>query len=48
VVYGHSHKEVRETKIGGTLLMQPKNWATSVGVAHLHIVRLGSDWRVAD
>ena len=48
IVYGHSHKEAREAKIGGTLLMQPKNWATSVGVAHLHVVRVGSEWRVAE
>ena len=31
VVYGHSHKENRGTTIGQTLLVQPKNWATSVG-----------------
>jgi 2',3'-cyclic-nucleotide 2'-phosphodiesterase (5'-nucleotidase family) len=64
VVYGHSHKEVREMKIGGTfvvlsqevrrdmtgatLLMQPKNWATSVGVAHLHVVRTDGAWHVAE
>lgn len=48
VVYGHSHKEARETKIGGTLLMQPKNWATSVGVAHLNLVRSAGGWRVAE
>ncbi len=48
VVYGHSHKEAREVKIGGTLLMQPKNWATSVGVAHLNVVRNAGRWRVAE
>jgi 2',3'-cyclic-nucleotide 2'-phosphodiesterase (5'-nucleotidase family) len=37
VLYGHSHKEVRGTTIGQTLLVQPKNWATSVDVAHLQI-----------
>jgi 2',3'-cyclic-nucleotide 2'-phosphodiesterase (5'-nucleotidase family) len=35
VIYGHSHKEVRGTTIGQTLLVQPKNWATSVNVVHL-------------
>ncbi|HKC80909.1 MAG TPA: metallophosphoesterase, partial [Gemmatimonadaceae bacterium] len=35
LVYGHSHKEQRGTTIGQTLLVQPKNWATSVDVAHL-------------
>ena len=48
VVYGHSHKELADTVIGGALLMQPKNWATSVGVAHLRLVRDGTRWRVAD
>jgi 2',3'-cyclic-nucleotide 2'-phosphodiesterase (5'-nucleotidase family) len=47
VVYGHSHKEAREIRIGGTLLMQPKEWATSVGIAHLEVNRKGDGWRVA-
>ena len=41
VLYGHSHKEVRGTTIGSTLLIQPKNWATSVNVAHLVVSRAG-------
>src|SRR6478672_5140356 len=41
IVYGHSHKEVRGTTIGSTLLIQPKNWATSVNVAHLAVSRAG-------
>ena len=48
IVYGHSHKEVREIRIGNTLLMQPKNWATSVGIAHVWMVRDGKGWRVAE
>jgi 2',3'-cyclic-nucleotide 2'-phosphodiesterase (5'-nucleotidase family) len=48
IVYGHSHKEARELKIGSTLLMQPKNWATSVGIAHLRIARDGGRWRVVE
>ncbi|MGI8498595.1 MAG: 5'-nucleotidase C-terminal domain-containing protein [Gemmatimonadaceae bacterium] len=50
IVYGHSHKEVADRMIGTTLLMQPKNWATSVGVAHLRLVRkeTGTGWRVAE
>jgi len=39
IVYGHSHKEVRGTTIGQTLLVQPKNWATSVAIAHLQVAR---------
>ncbi|MFN2637086.1 MAG: 5'-nucleotidase C-terminal domain-containing protein [Gemmatimonadaceae bacterium] len=46
VLYGHSHKEVRGTTIGRTLLIQPKNWATSVDIAHLTVTRVGNMWRV--
>ncbi|MFL5640120.1 MAG: 5'-nucleotidase C-terminal domain-containing protein, partial [Gemmatimonadaceae bacterium] len=40
IVYGHSHKEARGMTIGQTLLVQPKNWATSVAVAHLQVSRI--------
>jgi 2',3'-cyclic-nucleotide 2'-phosphodiesterase/3'-nucleotidase len=46
IVYGHSHKEMADTVIGGTLLMQPKNWATSVAIAHLTMDRRDGRWRV--
>ena len=46
LVYGHSHKEMADTVIGTTLLMQPKNWATSLAVAHLRIERRNDQWRV--
>ena len=46
IVYGHSHKEMADTVIGTTLLMQPKNWATSVAVAHLKVQRQNGRWRV--
>jgi 2',3'-cyclic-nucleotide 2'-phosphodiesterase (5'-nucleotidase family) len=46
IVYGHSHKEMADTVIGTTLLMQPKNWAGSVGVAHLTVERRNRHWRV--
>ncbi|HEY3746075.1 MAG TPA: 5'-nucleotidase C-terminal domain-containing protein, partial [Gemmatimonadaceae bacterium] len=48
VLYGHSHKEVRGSTIGQTLLIQPKNWATSVDVAHLVVSRVGGAWRVTE
>ena len=47
VVFGHSHQELPDTMIGGTRLLQPKNWATSVGVAELMLERSGNAWRVA-
>jgi 2',3'-cyclic-nucleotide 2'-phosphodiesterase (5'-nucleotidase family) len=48
IVYGHSHREAREIRIGSTLLMQPKNWATSVGIAHVRLARESNGWRVAE
>ncbi|HEV8216487.1 MAG TPA: 5'-nucleotidase C-terminal domain-containing protein, partial [Gemmatimonadaceae bacterium] len=46
IVYGHSHREMADTVINGTLLMQPRNWAASVAVAHLGLVRRDGRWRV--
>ncbi|MBA3646377.1 MAG: 5'-nucleotidase C-terminal domain-containing protein [Gemmatimonadaceae bacterium] len=46
LLYGHSHREVRQLMIGNTLLVQPKNWATSVSVAHLTLARAGGKWSV--
>ena len=47
ILYGHSHREVADTTINGVLLMQPRNWAGSVAVAHLTLVRDATGWRVA-
>jgi 2',3'-cyclic-nucleotide 2'-phosphodiesterase (5'-nucleotidase family) len=46
IVYGHSHKQMADTVIGGVRLMQPKNWATSVGVAELHLASDHGAWHV--
>jgi 2',3'-cyclic-nucleotide 2'-phosphodiesterase (5'-nucleotidase family) len=46
IVYGHSHRESRGTTIGQTLLIQPKNWATSVALAHLSVSRINGKWTV--
>ncbi len=46
IVYGHSHKEMADTVIGTTLLMQPKNFAASVAVAHLQMERHNGRWHV--
>lgn len=37
VVYGHSHRENPGVTIGRTLLVQPKNWATSVAIATVEV-----------
>ena len=46
IVYGHSHRESRGSTIGQTLLVQPKNWATSVNVARLQVSRDAGNWVV--
>lgn len=46
IVYGHSHKQMADTVIGTTLLVQPKNWATSVAIAHLVLTRETGGWGV--
>ncbi len=46
VVYGHSHRELVDSTINGALLMQPRNWATSVGIATLTMERARGQWRV--
>jgi len=47
VVFGHTHKELAQSTIGSTLLTQPRNWAGSLSLAHLTLVRTNSGWRVA-
>ncbi|HVX39536.1 MAG TPA: 5'-nucleotidase C-terminal domain-containing protein [Gemmatimonadaceae bacterium] len=48
IVYGHSHKRMADTTIASTLLMQPRNWATDVAVAHLRLVRRDGAWALID
>ena len=48
IVFGHTHKELADTTIAGTLLTQPRNWAGSVAVARVSVVRRGKDWHVGD
>lgn len=46
VVFGHSHRELADTTIGGAMLMQPRNGAASVAVARLTLVRGSEGHRV--
>ena len=46
VVFGHSHRELPDTVIGGALVTQPRNWAGSVSVSRLSLLRDGAEWRV--
>ncbi len=46
VVFGHSHREVVDTTIGGALVMQPRNWAGSVALGTLTLKKTGGKWTV--
>jgi 2',3'-cyclic-nucleotide 2'-phosphodiesterase (5'-nucleotidase family) len=46
IVYGHSHREMADTVIGGVLLMQPRNWATSAAVAELRLEPRAGRWHI--
>ena len=46
VIFGHSHKEVVDSTVNGALLVQPRNWAASVGVASLVVERRSGRWAV--
>lgn len=47
VVVGHSHREIRDTVISGVHFVQPKQWAQSVSVMHVDLVRSGGRWAPA-
>ena len=46
VVYGHSHRELVDSTINSTLLIQPGNWATTVGFGTLTLARTKGQWSV--
>lgn len=46
VVFGHTHREAADTVIDGVLLTQPRNWATSVSLAHVVVEKNAGTWRV--
>ncbi|MGV3707668.1 MAG: metallophosphoesterase, partial [Gemmatimonas sp.] len=47
VVFGHSHQEMIDSTVNGTLVIQPRQWATSVGVATISLKKSGAKWTVA-
>ncbi|MDQ8154609.1 MAG: 5'-nucleotidase C-terminal domain-containing protein, partial [Gemmatimonadota bacterium] len=48
IVFGHSHREVADTTINGVMLMQPRQWAGSLGVATIRLQNRGSSWSVIE
>ncbi|MGQ0767139.1 MAG: 5'-nucleotidase C-terminal domain-containing protein, partial [Gemmatimonadota bacterium] len=45
IVYGHTHRQLADTTINDVMLMQPRNWATSVAVATVTLERRPAGWR---
>jgi 2',3'-cyclic-nucleotide 2'-phosphodiesterase/3'-nucleotidase len=49
IFLGHSHRELADTTIGSTLLLQAKNWAASLAVAELDVESTpAGGWRVVE
>ena len=46
IVIGHSHREVRDTTINGVLVVQARNWATSLAIATFALEKQAGRWRV--
>ncbi len=47
VVIGHTHREIADTTVGTTLVVQPRNYAQSLAVVKLSMVRRQGHWHVA-
>ena len=45
VVVGHSHREIRDSVLGGVHFVQPKPYAGSISVTHVYLVRGDGRWR---
>jgi 2',3'-cyclic-nucleotide 2'-phosphodiesterase/3'-nucleotidase/5'-nucleotidase len=46
VVVGHSHREMRDSVIGGVHFVQPRPFGVSVSVVHVDLVREAGRWRI--
>jgi 2',3'-cyclic-nucleotide 2'-phosphodiesterase (5'-nucleotidase family) len=47
VFMGHTHRELADTTIGGTLVLQARNWGQSLAVAEVEVAAdAGGRWRV--
>jgi 2',3'-cyclic-nucleotide 2'-phosphodiesterase/3'-nucleotidase/5'-nucleotidase len=46
VVVGHSHREMRDSVIGGVHFVQPRPFGASVSVVHVDLVREAGRWRI--
>lgn len=46
-ILGHTHRDVVDTTVAGSIVTQPRQWAQSVAVVTVDLVREGRAWRVA-
>jgi 2',3'-cyclic-nucleotide 2'-phosphodiesterase (5'-nucleotidase family) len=46
-ILGHTHRQIADTTIGTTLVVEPRPLAQQVAVVHLAMVREGRQWTVA-
>lgn len=47
IFMGHTHRELADTTVAGVLLLQARNWATSLAVAQIDVAaEAGAPWRV--
>ncbi len=46
IVFGHSHQQVEDKRIGEVLLMQPRNWGISLGRIDFELERAEGRWKI--
>lgn len=47
VVFGHTHQELAEYRVGDVLMMQPKNWGMSLGRMDFELDGEAGAWKIA-
>jgi 2',3'-cyclic-nucleotide 2'-phosphodiesterase/3'-nucleotidase len=47
VIFGHTHAEVGEFRVGKVVMMQPRNWGMSLGEMDFTLDRVDGNWTLA-
>lgn len=47
IVFGHTHSQVVDSTVNGVMVMQPRQWATTLGIATLKLEKTAGKWRVS-
>jgi 2',3'-cyclic-nucleotide 2'-phosphodiesterase/3'-nucleotidase len=48
VIFGHTHNELPQYKVGTVLLMQPRNWGQSLGEMDITLEKESSGWTISN